>query len=340
MDIVYYLTILPPSTPEVEAVAQEVEVLRDSFGGEVVYVNPNRHLPLSLPRVAFGLDKLRQIRDRESEIEVHHLFNPDPFPFPLLRALRRPVIYSLTGGMRKKPINVSFFNSLNAVTVADNRSLDYLRSIGVKNAFRVQPGIDTDRFTSSSIPLRSEVRLLVGSAPWTPVQFQKKGIEALLDATRKCPRLRLVFLWRNVLTEEMERRVRRMGLQKRVDVLNEKVDVNRILASVHASIALATDPSVIRPYPHSLMESLVAGKPVITSRSIALADYVEQEGCGVVVESIDSASILDAVETLTQTYDNLLQATQMIERSEFSQQKTIASYQKVYENVLEIQNPT
>lgn len=339
MDIVYYLTILPPSTPEVEAVTQEVEVLRDSFGGEIFYINPNHDLPLPLPRVAFGLDRLRQIRARESDIAVHHLFNPDPFPFPMLRALRRPVIYSLTGGMRKKPVNVSFFNSLAAVTVTDKRSLDHLRSIGVNNAFRVQPGIDTGRFTSSSIPLRSEIRLLVGSAPWTSVQFQKKGIDALLDAARKCPRLRLVFLWRNVLTEEMERRVRRMGLQKRVDVLNEKVDVNRILASVHASVALATDPAVIRPYPHSLMESLVAGKPVITSRSISIADYVEQEGCGVVVESIDSTSILDAVEALAQAYDNLLQATQSIERSEFSRQKTIASFQKAYQNALETQDP-
>jgi hypothetical protein len=46
---------------------------------------------------------------------------------------------------------------------------------------------------------------MVGSAPWTKGQFRTKGVEALLEAARQNPRLHLIFLWREVLAEEMER---------------------------------------------------------------------------------------------------------------------------------------
>ena len=45
--------------------------------------------------------------------------------------------------------------------------------------------------------------------------------------------------------------------------------------------------AIVRSYPHSLIEALVTGKPVLVSRSVPMADYVEQAGCGVVVEQAE-----------------------------------------------------
>lgn len=334
MNILYHLTILSLKMQACDAVVQEVEALRSHFGGDLVYLNPNCHFPLRLPRVAFGFHKLRQLRARETSLQIHHLFNPDPFPFPVLRGLRRPIVYSLTGGVRNKRPNVAFFASLTAITVADGRSLERLRSWGLDNSALVHPGIDTTRFVCSSLPLRSEIRLMVGSAPWTVAQFRQKGIEALLVAAQRFPQLRLIFLWRGVLADEMKRRVRRMGFDGQVEILNRWVDVNEVLAGVHASIALATDPAIIRPYPHSLMESLAAGKPVIVSRSIPMADYVERTGCGKVVEMVDPSSILTAVEALAGEYENLQRAARQLGQRDFSQQAMIASFHKVYERIL------
>jgi glycosyltransferase involved in cell wall biosynthesis len=340
MNILYCLTIPPPEMPECDAVVQEVQALRDHFGGDLVYLNPNRHLPLHLPRIVFGLQKLGQLRDREADadkkhpIDIYHLFNPDPFPFPVLRLLRRPIVYSLTGGVEDRQPNVGFLTSLAAITVTDERSLDHLRSWGLDNSTLVQPGVDTTRFTCSPLPLRPEIKLMVGSAPWTPAQFRQKGIEAILAAAQRLPQLRLVFLWRGVLADEMERRVRRMNLEGQVQVLNETVDVNEVLASVHASIALSTNPAIIRSYPHSLIESLAAGKPVIVSRCIPMADYVERTGCGKAVESVDATSILDAVEALTREYESLQRTAQQVGQRDFSRQAMITSFGRVYEHVL------
>jgi glycosyltransferase involved in cell wall biosynthesis len=334
MKILYHLTVLPPEMPECEALSQEIRALRNRFGGDLVYLNPNQHLPLYLPRIVFGFHKLRQLRALETDLDLHHLYNPDPFPFPVLRRLRRPVVYSVSSGVGTKRPNIPFFASLAVVTVYDERGLKQLRSWGLENVCLVRSGVDTTRFTYSPLPLQSEIRLMVGSAPWTRAQFRTKGVDALLLAAQRAPQLRLIFLWRGVLAAEMARRVRRMNVERQVTVLNEQVDVNRVLASVHASITLATDSAIVKAYPHSLMESLAAGKPVIVSRAIPMSEYVEQKGCGKVVEDVNPGDILGAVEALAGEYPALQRAAQQVGQRDFSQRAMITSFEKVYEHVL------
>jgi glycosyltransferase involved in cell wall biosynthesis len=334
MNILYHITNLPPKIPNTEASLQELHTLQNHFGGKLVYLNPNQISPVYLPRLLFGFHQLKQIRAAEHHIQLHQIYNADPFPFPILRLLRKPVIYSVSSGVGQRSPNISFFASLAAITVSDERSLNRLRGWGLSNCYLVRPGIDLTRFSYSPLPLQSEISLMVGSAPWTLRQFQTKGINTLLAAAQQASHLRLIFLWRGVLVEEIERRVRQMGLTKQVEIINQKVEVNQVLAQVHASITLVTNPAIIRSYPHSLMESLAGGKPVIVSRSIPMADYVEQTNSGVVVENITPTDILAAVEVLRQKYDALQKSAQKTGQHDFSSQALIASFQRVYNDVL------
>ncbi|MDX1520296.1 MAG: hypothetical protein R3264_01555, partial [Anaerolineae bacterium] len=81
MNIFYHLTILPPKLPQAEAVSKEVATLSEHFGGDTVWVNPNRRF-FYTPRLLFGLHHLNRLRTQEREVWGHHIFNPDPFPFP------------------------------------------------------------------------------------------------------------------------------------------------------------------------------------------------------------------------------------------------------------------
>jgi glycosyltransferase involved in cell wall biosynthesis len=331
MSILYHITNLPPKLPGTEAMLQEAEWLCAHFNGDMIWVNPNQHSPLFLPRLLFGFHKLKEIRVKEANLVGHHFYNADPFPFPFLRWLKRPVIYSMSSGVGLRPPNRAYFNSLAAVTVSDERSLQRLQAAGLNNCHLVRPGIETGRFTYTLLPLQSEVRLMVGSAPWTQAQFRTKGIEALLAAVQQAAHVKLVCLWRGVLAEEMARRVRQLGLERQIQVINQKVDVNQVLAQVHGSITLVTNPAIIRSYPHSLLESLAAGKPILVSRSIPMSEYVEQTGCGQVVESVTPADILQAIEMLTQNYCALQKSALKVGQRDFSQSALITSFQKVYE---------
>lgn len=334
MSILYHLATLRPQIPEAEAVSQELALLRERFEADVVYVNPNQQSPFHVPRLLFGFHKLGEIRDQEDGLRLHHFYNPDPYPFPYLLALRRPVVYSVTCGVSDRKPNKAFFSSLAAVAVSDRRSQDRLESWGLHNLVLTRPGIDTTRFSYAPLPLYSEIRLMVGSAPWTKRQFRTKGVEALLTAAQLEPRLRLVFLWRGVRADEMEQLVHRMNLTRQVTVLHKLVDVNSVLAGVHASVTLATAPGIVKSYPHSLLESLAAGKPVLVSRAIPMADYVERTGCGQVVKSVTPDGILAAVELLADEYCALRETARGVGKRDFSHDHLIDSFRKLYDRVL------
>ncbi len=336
MNIRYLVATLPPKLPQAEAISQEISALQANVGGDLVFINPNQHSPVFIPRLLFGFHKLSQLRAQEANLDLYHFYNPDPFPFPFLQFLRRPVVYSVSCGVGNKKPNLAFFKRLTVVAAADERSRQRLQQWGLSNVMLVRPGIDTTRFTCSPLPLSSEIRLMVASAPWTKAQFRSKGVEALLQAAQQSPRLRLIFLWRGVLADEMMALVRQMNLQPRVEVINRQVDVNQVLAGVHASITLASNPAIIKSYPHSLLDSLAAGKPVLVNRAIPMADYVEQTGCGQVVEKVTPEDILTAVEALSSHYEARQQAAQQAGQRDFSQPGMLSSFQQLYERVMEL----
>ncbi len=329
--ILFHFPFLPPPMPAREAISQEVAILRQRFGGEVIYVNPNQRLPVSLPRLCFGWHKLRYLRREEKYVALHHFYNPDPFPFPYLRFLRRPVIYSLTGGVDVLS-HRAFFGRMAAITVVDRVSYAQLRRQGVEHLFLVRPGIRVERFTPHPLPWGGRIRVMVGSAPWTKEQFQSKGVLALLEAAKRDPRLHLIFLWRGVLGEDLQQWIRFFGVEKQVTVWEQQVDVNKVLSSVHASVVLASHPALVKAYPHSLLESLAAGKPVLVSRAIPMAYDVEELQCGEIVENVSAEAFLTAVEALGERYPERCRAALSAGRG-FSVERMLTSFENVYRYV-------
>jgi len=229
-------------------------------------------------------------------------------------------------------IGTGEFGKQNAVN--DERSFKRLRGWGLNNVYQTLPGINKSRFTHAPLPLKKEIRLLAASAPWTKAQFESKGINALLQAAKQEPRLHIIFLWRGVLYNEMTQKVRQFGLEDRVQVINRLVDVNAMLASVHAAVNLAAREGIVKAYPHSLLDALAAGKPVLVSRAIPMADYVENAECGVIIESVNAKGILSAIEILAKEYGNLQERARLSGKHNFSIEKMLASYRQLYATVL------
>lgn len=340
MKILFHLPILPPKNPKFEAYSQEIVALSKVVDGETIYINPNQYLPTQLPiripRLLFGFHRLAAIRKLDSQVDLHQIYNPDPFYYPVLSFLKKPVIYTLGGSIAERPIKPSFYQRVSAATVYDDRSYQHLHKGGIQNAYRVSSGIDTQRFTHTPIALDSTFHLLMASAPWSEAQFKTKGIDALLGAAKEMPNLHLTFLWRGVLREALEQRIAALGIDSQITVIDELVDVNQILERVHAAVLLASSGDLVKAYPHSLLDSLAAGKPVMTSRSIPMADYVEANGLGTVVEKVDSKHAQQAVHKLIEHYGEFASNAAGNRAKKFTIERMIRSYQQVYEQVLSL----
>jgi glycosyltransferase involved in cell wall biosynthesis len=336
MSIVYILPTLSPNSSKAEAIAQEIALLRQNFGGEVIHINPNALLPRPLiPRLGFGWHSLPKLYRMAQEADLFHFFNPDPFPYPFLLALPKPVVYTITAGVNARP-NLAFFRRMARVTVPDERTLAQLQRWGLHNVAWQRPGIATQHFTHNPLPLSNgePLRLLVASAPWTLAQFSSKGFDALLATAQRLPDLHLTLLWRGLLIREIERRIDALGLGERVTVINETVDVNQVLARVHAAAIFATTPGIIKSYPHSLLDALAAGKPILLNKTIPMADYVNDKQCGVVAEGVTPDVIMTALAQLRTHYSRYAQNAAAVGRRDFTEEAALEAATAIYTSAI------
>jgi len=332
MPILYHLTSPPPPIPGTDAVFQDIEALRREFGGACLQMYPLRRPSRFFPKQLYGLGRGRALRQMEDAADAHHLFYATLYPFPWLRALKKPLIYTAAAGIGPSPVAGGWRPSIHTVVSCNPRDAAVLRAVPGLRARIIRPGIDTLKFRPEALPLRGELILAVGSAPWTAAQFRTKGIDLLLDAARTLP-LRLVFLWRGLLAETLERRVSGRGLGHRVEIINRAADVNRVLAGVHAAAVLAAGDRLVKAYPHSLLESLAAGKPVVLSDCIPMADYVRETGCGTCVEALTAGALRAALLRLMDRYGECQAAAEARGRADFALGPMLQAYGEIYREV-------
>ncbi len=332
--VLYHLPLLPPKHPSAEALSQDITSLSQRFNGRINYFNPNATSPIYIPRFLFGFHQLRQLRRLEANFDIHHVYNPDPFPYPVFRYLNKPVVYSLSSRLDTASLNKAYFSKMGTVTLFDQGSLSRYQQMGLQNGRFIQPGIETGRFTPHPLPSPA-APFLIASAPWVPRHFVEKGIDVLLDTAVSLPNLKLIFLWRGELYEEMVAKVNGRHLADRVKIINEVVDVNQQLKDVIATINLATHSGVVKAYPHSLMDSISAARPVIISDTLAMSQDVSKHNLGVVVNKITVASLTHAIQSIQENHTAFYEAVLDKGRSLYDIEQTIEAYRLVYEEVTE-----
>jgi glycosyltransferase involved in cell wall biosynthesis len=331
MNILYHLTVPPSAHAECDAVVQEVRALQSRFGGSIDHLYPGRRPGARFPRRFWGVMRWPLLRWAERRAVIHHIYNPDPYPFAILRWLQRPVIYTISAGIqaRDEANARELARRVQTLVVATERERERLHDWGIENVLIVCPGIDLARFSPAPPPADLPPTLLMGSAPWTREQFRTKGVEALLALAQRWPELHLVFLWRGILYEEMMRRVHASGLSDRVEVINERVDVAAVLARVHAAVILATGDALIKAYPHSLLEAMAAGRPVIVSWRVSIARDVQAAKCGIALEDVEVASLVRALRVLLANYAAYARRAADLSAA-FSQQRLLTEYAAIY----------
>jgi glycosyltransferase involved in cell wall biosynthesis len=334
MNILFHLTSPWPRIPGTDAVLQEMEALRLRYGGEILQLYPWRQPSRIFPKQLYGIHQVCALRRLEKTTALHHFYYATLYPFPWLFRLRRPLVYSVVSGVgsafgKNCP---DWLRRVHTIVTPNPRDEALLKSWPDIRYRLIRPGIDVERFSHTPYALDRELVLLVGSAPWIPRQFREKGIDLLLDmAAQGTIPVRLVFLWRGWLVNELKRRVTRRFLAPRVEIINEQTDVTRVLARVHATVVLAGSEKLVKAFPHSLMESLAAGKPVLVSSCLPMADYVREVRCGEVVSSLTSEALMETVRRLMDNYSARQKAALARGKADFALEPMLKAYGEIYD---------
>ena len=137
-------------------------------------------------------------------------------------------------------------------------------------------------------------------------------------------------MWRGLLLEELQKKIDYYGVKQKVEVINRRVNVNDILKKVHATILLAKHSYLVKAFPHSLIESLAAGKPVIVSNTIPIADFIREHGCGIVLDEFRLEMLIQSIDQLTKQYQQLANNAKASPVNKFSIERMIDQYGIIY----------
>ncbi|MCP5100430.1 MAG: glycosyltransferase [Chloroflexi bacterium] len=336
MNVLYHLTVPPSPMADCDAVVQEVKALQRHIGSwHTNHLYPGRKPGTRFPRRWWGIQTIRTIRKADKQVDLHHIFNPDPYPFAILKALQKPVVYTAVAGIGHSSQQQvqTLAQQVHTLILPTEADKEQCQQWDIQNVTVAGPIIDISQFQHTPPPAGTPFTLLMASAPWTAPQFQSKGVDALLTAAEQDPSLHLIFLWRGVLYDEMQQRIHNANLQDRVQVINKQVNVNEMLAHAHAAVLFVTDRSLIKAHPHSLLESLAAGKPVLVSNLLPLAKMVTETSCGLVTTEVTADAILQMVDTLTLDYDKYQGAAETAVHTHF--QSPLNQYQAIYTQAIE-----
>jgi len=316
-----------------DAVYNETKLLLQKYPGSQLSIFPFSRPNSIFPRYLYGVKQIRMLRSAQKGLTLNHIFSPSLYFFPVLRVLTKPIVYTVTASIRRRDVEngASRLKQLRRIVVSSRRDLDFLLERGFENVSLVLPGMNLSAFRPEKLAFQEKFTLLMASAPWEVSQFESKGVHRLFQMLRDKPNVELVLLWRGILKDELSARIMKYGVQHQVKVVYEYVDIKSILASVHAAVLIVNSSDVVKSYPHSLIESLAGGKPVLVSRDIAMSDYVEERGCGVVVENFADVEL--AIEKMIENYVRISKRAREVGGADFLAERMLKDISKIYEEI-------
>ena len=237
-----------------------------------------------------------------------------------------------TGSLSSIEKNFDHLRKFAFVVVESDRDKQIMEQAGVAaTSIRlIRPGFEI----ASYVPARVPFRLLFASSPFGKHQFLGRGIYLILEAAQRLRDVEFLIVWRESYAQRLVSLVHERQLSN-VKVRDGYVpNMGEVYDSVHGSIIPALDYGSVKPCPHSGVESLAHGKPIVTSSMCSLASIVRRRECGVCCEP-NTEDLVAAIERLRDDYDRLQANCHEVVREIFSPEYFRREYMSLYRAMTE-----
>jgi glycosyltransferase involved in cell wall biosynthesis len=327
---------------QVEGISNEVTILSKEVEG-IIY-NPYSHnlilvknkliqhhsLLLPLRVIPFIIEKIYR---QDINHFYKHFFDRNDQMY--IKHFKKPKIYTITDYIDEtKAENIEkykpFLKKIDAIVVESHEDKNILGSLGLDNVQVIFPGIDLNGFNYSK-PEGKNFKLLFASAPLRIHSFEHNGVNLITNAFTDLKNIELICLWRGKYLIEMGKLIKKTNNQKKIHIINKVISMKEELNKVHATVLPYTGTNECKTCPNSLVESLAAGKPVLTTDIIPFSNLVLKERCGVVIEPTKEG-FLEGIKDLRENYDKYQEKCIPVAKKYFSKERFVKEYNTLYKN--------
>jgi glycosyltransferase involved in cell wall biosynthesis len=328
--------------PHWEAASKEAQMLLRAFGAQyttqLFSLNQNRHLRLRgqekylpLPEALAAFPLLYQVARSH---RVNHLFSSGGERLLAPRLSQRTSILTIC----KEPGSIDAFERnrqhlarFQYIVVESRRHKEIMKQCGI-DEHRIKL-IYPPAAKMVYKPAQGPFKILFASSPPGENQFLSRGIFLILRAAQRLPEVQFTLVWRDRHHEALRGLIREAGVDN-VSVINGYVDdMGALYDRTHATVLAGHDYASFKPAPHSALESLGRGKPVLVTPTSSIADIVRKGRCGVVFEP-KIASFEEAIRELMGRYQEIQPNCHRTVDLVFSKETFIERYRLLYEELL------
>lgn len=335
--------------PDREALSKEVELLHSYFEGhkdfQVAFhdISTKFKFRISKSMVCYP-DWMLPLgyfftRHLQNHSDLVHIFGSVTGRIYLKILNRRPAVLTNASAIIMDRIESckSYWSKLDKIIVECNRDKKILLEHGVspEQLQLIYPGI---RFPAVIPPkMGRKFKILFASAPISNAigELSSRGLDLILKVASELKDCEFTLLWRGKHLGQIQDQINTFELNN-VILQNEIVpDMTHFYEQFHAIILVPIKEDACKPCPHSIIEALAIGRPVIASRFVGIADLIEQEGCGVICDG-KKEILLNVIEKLRMSYSVYQRRCRVTAEHYFSISEFIRRYEKLYSEFLDV----
>lgn len=247
-----------------------------------------------------------------------------PLQSPIILTAAAPCSPTAMQQARKRILKISSLvleNEIQTTTLSSNLQA---------KSMVIYPGINLGQFWHQP-PVQKDFTILFASNPKSTKKFAGRGIYLLLDTAQKTkPGVIFDFAWRSpnhVLVTQLIKKNKITNIRLTHTLIK---DMNLRYGQAHCTIIPYTDSQdTVKLMPHSAIESLAAGKPVLCSSQSGIASLIEKHQVGVVFEP-NVPSLLMAITKIRKNYAHYQKNCQPVAKRLFSHERFAREYEALY----------
>jgi glycosyltransferase involved in cell wall biosynthesis len=325
--------------PQWEAAAKELRFLSQELGPHydtrLISLNMRdrtlrvRGQEKSFP-LPFALLALPLLRWARSAFQINHIFASltERVLVPRLKGDRTILTVTKDSpALSAIERNLGHLREIRYVVVESEWHRELLRQGGIaEEAIRlIRPGVDVRPYT----PAHGPFTVLFATSPLSGRDLLSRGVFLLVQAAKALPDVRFLLVWRDHALADLKQVIRRAGADN-IEIRNGLIpDMGAVYDQVHATALPGLTSASLKPAPHSGLESLAHGKPLLVSRPTSLAPLVRQTGCGVEFEPAVDAFV-EAIQRLRDGYPEYQVPCHETARQFFSRTVFLERYRELY----------
>jgi glycosyltransferase involved in cell wall biosynthesis len=225
-------------------------------------------------------------------------------------------------------------NEIDMVVVETEKQGKLARSIGIDIPINIIPfGVDTDIYKPQPIPSHP-FKFLFASSPIKKNQLESRGIDLMLRALAKVQgNIRLTYITREGLSNEIKGLISKYKLESRIDLLTGDQKMPDLYSKHHACIIPYTSHFGVMDLPHTALESLASGRPVVSTDVIGLGQILSDNNCGIACSpTLDE--FLKAMNRIKDLYPTFQENCEGTAEKLFKKDQFLLRYKKLYTEVI------